>query len=99
MGIASHVEIFFPGSTEALQTLLSVGLMEVHCTHPKALSVSIFTVIQHVFMLQKMSSKLESESRSVGHVGNLTHACRCLQDEATKIQVGERMTRKQLKQN
>ena len=98
MGIASHVEIVFPGSTEALQTLLSIGLMEGHCTRPNALSVSIFAVIQHVFTLQKTGSELESESQSVGHVGNLTHVCRCLQDEATKIQVGER-TRKQLKQN
>lgn len=30
MGIVSHVEIFFPGSTEVLQALLSVELMDVH---------------------------------------------------------------------
>lgn len=90
MGIASHVEIFFPGSMEALQPLLSVGLMEVHCAHPAALSASVFAVIQHVFTLRKTGSELESESRSMGHVGNLTHVCRCLQDETTKIQVGER---------
>lgn len=62
MSIASQVEIFVPGSTEALQTLLSAGLMEVHCTHPSALSVGVFAVIQHVFTLRKTSSELESES-------------------------------------
>lgn len=81
---------------EVLQTLLSVGLMEVHRTRPDALSVGVFAVIQHTFRLRKTSSELESKSRSVGHVGNLTHVCRCLQDEATKIQIRER-TGKQLK--
>lgn len=87
MGIASHVEIFFPGSTEVLQILLSVGLMEVHCIRPTALSVGVFAVIQHAFALRKASSELESESRSVGHVGNLVHVWRCLQDEATKFRL------------
>lgn len=58
MGIASHVEIFFPGSMEALQILLSKGLMEVPCTRPAALSVGVFAVIQHTFTLWKTSSEL-----------------------------------------
>lgn len=40
-------------------------------------------------MRQKTSFVLESESQLMGHVGNLTHACRCLKDGTTKIQVGE----------
>lgn len=90
---------FFPGFTEVLQTLLSVGLMELRRTPPDALSVGDVAGMRHAFKSQKTSSELESESPSVGHVGNLTHVRRCLQDEATKIQVKERRTRKPLKQN
>ena len=87
MGIVSHVETPFPGSMKALQTLLSVGLMEVNCTRPNTLSVGIFAMIQHAFTLQKISSELKPESLSAGHVGNLTHVCRSLQDEDMKFRL------------